>query len=80
MLKRHVSWPTYLSWLVAGSVGLLYLASLAPGLLWQDSAMFQLRVWQVDLTGRLGLALSHPLYIVLCPAFVAFHFQPANHM
>ncbi|MCK4782944.1 MAG: DUF2723 domain-containing protein [Desulfobacteraceae bacterium] len=31
--------------------------------------MFQLRVWQMDLTGRLGLALSHPLYIVLCRAF-----------
>ncbi len=61
----------YPVWLVAGITGVLYLFSLAPGLLWQDSGMFQLRVWQGDLVGRLGLALSHPLYIVLCRAFTA---------
>ena len=31
--------------------------------------MFQVRVWQADLTGQLGLALSHPLYIVLAKGF-----------
>ena len=61
--------PTYLPWLVGGLSGLLYLVTLAPGVFWQDSAMFQLRVWQFDLSGRLGLALGHPLYIVLCRAF-----------
>ena len=67
--KIRVSHSTYVPWLVGFFAGLLYLASLAPGVLWQDSAMFQLRVWNTDLTGRLGLALSHPLYIVLCRAF-----------
>ena len=33
--------------------------------------MFQVRVWQWDLTGRLGLALAHPLYIILCRAFAS---------
>ena len=31
--------------------------------------MFQVRIWHMDLFGRLGLALSHPLYIVLCRVF-----------
>ena len=58
-----------LVWLVAALAGLLYLTSLAPGVLWQDSAMLQVRVCQSDLTGRLGLAVSHPLYIILAKSF-----------
>jgi len=40
----------------------LYAISCAPGPLWQDSGMYQYRIWQNDIEGRLGLALSHPLY------------------
>jgi hypothetical protein len=34
----------------------------APGVLWQDSGMFQYRIWHHDIRGGLGLALAHPLY------------------
>ena len=71
MPNNNVIRSTFLSWLIGPSAGLLYLLTLAPGLLWQDSAMFQLRVWHTDLTGQLGLALSHPLYIILARAFTA---------
>lgn len=54
----------------AGALGLLlYTLTCAPGVLWQDSAMFQFRVWHGDLPGDLGLALAHPLYILLAKAF-----------
>ncbi|RIK68962.1 MAG: hypothetical protein DCC65_02195 [Planctomycetota bacterium] len=43
----------------------LYAATCAPGVLWQDSAMFQFRVWHFDLAGTEGLPLAHPLYILL---------------
>ena len=69
MPPRAHSKPAYLPCLLGLLAGLLYLTSLALGVLWQDSGMFQVRVWQADLTGQLGLALSHPLYIVLCRAF-----------
>jgi len=32
---------------------------------WQDSGLIQYRVWHRDIEGRLGLALSHPLYYLL---------------
>jgi hypothetical protein len=44
---------------------ILYTASCAPGLLWQDSGMIQYRAAQNDIQGRLGLALSHPLYYII---------------
>lgn len=44
---------------------LLYAITCAPGLLWQDSAMFQYRVLRFNLAGDIGLPLAHPLYIVL---------------
>jgi len=44
---------------------LLYVASCAPGALWQDSGMVQYRVWHNDIEGGLGLALSHPLFYIL---------------
>jgi hypothetical protein len=42
--------------------GGLYVATCAPGPLWQDSGMYQYRIWHNDIEGKLGLALSHPLY------------------
>jgi hypothetical protein len=32
---------------------------------WQDSGLIQYRLWHMDIEGRLGLALSHPLYYIL---------------
>lgn len=43
----------------------LYYFTAMPGVGWQDCAMFQYRVWRSDLKGELGLALAHPLYILL---------------
>ena len=43
----------------------LYVVSCAPGTLWQDSGMFQYRIWHNDIQGSLGLALSHPLYHII---------------
>jgi hypothetical protein len=53
----------YIAVLVAASV--LYIVSCAPGPLWQDSGMYQYRIWHNDIEGRLGLALSHPLYHII---------------
>ncbi len=43
----------------------LYVATCAPGPLWQDSGMYQYRIWHNDIEGNLGLALSHPLYHII---------------
>lgn len=48
---------------------LLYGLTIAPGPLWQDSGLAQVRVLRRDLAGNLGLALSHPLYYILAFAF-----------
>jgi hypothetical protein len=53
----------YFAVLLATAV--LYIASCAPGPLWQDSGMYQYRIWHNDIEGKLGLALSHPLYHVI---------------
>ena len=50
----------YLVVLVA--TGALYVGTCAPGSLWQDSGMYQYRIWHNDIEGSLGLALAHPLY------------------
>jgi hypothetical protein len=42
----------------------LYVFTCAPTVLWQDSGMYQYRVWNNDIRGGLGLALAHPLYIM----------------
>jgi hypothetical protein len=47
----------------------LYGLTCAPGVLWQDSAVFQYRVWKGDYHGQLGLALAHPMYIGLAKCF-----------
>lgn len=44
---------------------LLYALTCAPGALWQDSGMYQYRIWHSDIKGGLGLALSHPSYHIL---------------
>lgn len=41
---------------------------------WQDSGMFQWRILHGDLAGQFGLALSHPLYILLAGWFHALPF------
>ena len=46
---------------LAGSL-VLYVITCAPGVLWQDSGMYQYRIWHNDIEGKLGLALAHPLY------------------
>ena len=51
--------------LVLAGCLVLYVVTCSPGLLWQDSGMFQYRVWQQDIEGRLGLALAHPLYVLI---------------
>lgn len=43
----------------------LYIATCTPGPVWQDSGMIQYRVWHNDIEGRLGLALSHPLFYII---------------
>ena len=43
----------------------LYSVSCAPGAVWQDSGLYQYRVWHGDLEGFEGLALSHPLYHIV---------------
>ena len=42
----------------------LYVATCAPGVLWGDSATFQVRIARGELESPLGLALTHPLYIL----------------
>lgn len=48
---------------------LLYWLSAAPGMLWQDNGMAQIRAMTGDLTGERGLALSHPLFYLVAFAF-----------
>ena len=54
---------SYIAVLLA--VAVLYTATCAPGVLWQDSGMYQYRIWHNDIEGKLGLALSHPLYHII---------------
>lgn len=51
--------------LVAAASAVLYVASSAPGVLWQDSGLYQYRIWHGDIQGALGLALAHPLYQII---------------
>ncbi|MBW8042390.1 MAG: DUF2723 domain-containing protein [Planctomycetes bacterium] len=54
---------SYLAVLLAAVV--LYAATCASGSLWQDSGVYQYRIWHNDIEGELGLALSHPLYHII---------------
>ncbi|MHC5076640.1 MAG: protein O-mannosyl-transferase family [Planctomycetota bacterium] len=43
----------------------LYAITCAPAILWQDSGLLVYRIWNNDIQGNLGLAVSHPLYIII---------------
>ncbi|MHC4575515.1 MAG: protein O-mannosyl-transferase family, partial [Planctomycetota bacterium] len=51
--------------LVLASAGALYVVTCAPGVLWHDSALFAYRIWHNDIEGDMGLALAHPLYVMM---------------
>ncbi|GAI78389.1 unnamed protein product, partial [marine sediment metagenome] len=42
---------SYIAVLLAAAV--LYIATCAPGPLWQDSGMYQYRIWHNDIEGKL---------------------------
>ncbi len=50
----------------------LYGLTAQRSVAWQDSGIFQWRILNFDLAGRMGLALAHPLLIVLGKAFSWF--------
>lgn len=56
---------TVIYFVVLLAATVLYIATCAPGPLWQDSGMYQYRIWHNDIEGKLGLALSHPLYHII---------------
>ncbi|MCL2330065.1 MAG: DUF2723 domain-containing protein [Phycisphaerae bacterium] len=59
---------TYLIVLVGSLI--FYIATVAPGVIWQDGGRFQVRTLRHDLyDGSEGLALSHPLHHLLTRAF-----------
>ncbi|MBA7702116.1 hypothetical protein ES703_110873 [subsurface metagenome] len=51
--------------MVLAGAGTLYVLTCAPTILWQDSGLFVYRIYHHDLEGKLGLALAHPLYIMI---------------
>jgi hypothetical protein len=61
-------------WLLLAVCSGFYLFTCQRGVSWQDSGMFQWRVLTSDLTGDLGLALAHPLYISIGKLFLWFPF------
>ncbi len=62
VMRKHAAiW--YLVVLIAA--GSLYAFTCAPGVLWQDSGLAVYRIWHNDLEGNLGLAVAHPLYIMV---------------
>lgn len=74
--RRSHSWRAYCVTLAIALA--FFVFSMAPGVLWQDSGMAQVRVLRGDLVGHLGLALSHPLYYVLAITFQILPFaEPA---
>lgn len=46
------------------AAALLYTATCAPSVVWQDGGLIQYRTWHKDIEGPFGLALSHPLYYI----------------
>ncbi len=48
---------------------ILYYCTALPGVGWADTAALQYRVWRFQLKSDLGLALAHPLYILLARGF-----------
>lgn len=78
----HLARPLRAAWawpVVFAAALVLYVATLAPGVLWQDNGLAQVRVLRRDIFGSLGLALSHPLYYVLAIAFQALPFAESAY-
>ncbi len=64
--KFSISENLFINYLVVFlAAAVLYIVSCAPGSLWQDSGIYQYRIWHNDIEGKLGLALSHPLYHII---------------
>lgn len=63
--SSHI-WP-YLGVLAAGLA--VYLCTAQSSVAWQDSGFFQWRMRELDLNSLLGIALAHPLLIVLGHVF-----------
>ncbi|MBN1973693.1 MAG: DUF2723 domain-containing protein [Sedimentisphaerales bacterium] len=55
--------------LVFFAAAALYILTCAPGAVWQDAGLIQYRVWHNDIEGKLGLALSHPLFYLIAIPF-----------
>ena len=63
-MQHHVRLRGPTIWLLVVLTGsVLYAVTAQRTVSWQDSGEFQLRVLQGDLTGAMGLARAHPLYI-----------------
>jgi len=75
--SRRGFWGYYLA--AAAVSAAVYLASVAPGVLWQDNGLAQLRVLQKDYRGELGLALSHPLFYLIADAFQKLPLQDSAY-
>jgi hypothetical protein len=54
--------------LVFFAAAVLYIATCAPGVVWQDSGVIQYRVWKNQIDSQLGLALAHPLFYIIAIA------------
>lgn len=68
MPQKQLKWlylPGVQYVLVLGCCLAVYTATCAPTILWQDSGLFVYRILHNDLQGNLGIALSHPLYILI---------------
>ena len=50
---------------VFAAAAIFYILTCAPGFVWQDGGLIQYRIWHNDIQGKLGLALSHPLYYLI---------------
>ena len=73
-LRPVSGWKVYLAVLLSSL--LFYSLGAQRGPAWQDSGIFQWRILNFDLFGDLGLALSHPLLILLGKAFSLLPFGP----
>ncbi|MFP4106708.1 MAG: protein O-mannosyl-transferase family, partial [Phycisphaerae bacterium] len=65
--RRHSTKALWLTVFLSASV--LYLLTAQHGVAWQDSAIRQERVMRLDILGDMGLALAHPLYILVGAGF-----------
>jgi len=64
--QSHATVPLRLQYLLVFVLsGILYVLTCAPSILWQDSALLTYRIFHDALTCDLGLAIAHPLYIMV---------------